>query len=374
MEDSHGAKRLLSLCVIARDEAHNLPRLLASSKPWVGETILVDTGSLDDTAEIATRLGARVLHRPWQNSFATARNHSLEQATLPWALVLDADEELVVTDPAGLLQALQSDHKAYAIDCHDLRDDGTYAVAPLLRLFQHADPEMRYEGTVHEQLMGVARGHVAVVRATFMHFRHDGHTASVLVTRNKDERNLSLARAQVTAATQEPFAWFCLGQALLTVSNRDRQEQALVAFAQAVAHLNSSHEGEAFVVSLFAGYANTLKQLGRNEESLHLLNAAISAFPGSPDLHLMRGNLLVVAAQLLAAEHDFRSCLSDDAKTFFVRLNPGSTGYEARVGLGLCLLKQGKIEEAKVQLLGALGEAPDNDTRATSLLAAIGNR
>jgi tetratricopeptide (TPR) repeat protein len=196
----------------------------------------------------------------------------------------------------------------------------------------------------------------------------------VLATRNKDERNLTLARAQVTAATQDPFAWFCLGQALLTVSDRDRQEQALVAFGQAVAHLNASHEGEAFVVSLFAGYANTLKQLGRNEESLQLLNAAISAFPGSPDLLLMRGNLLIVATQLVEAEADFRLCLSDEAKTFFVRLNPGSTGYEARVGLGLCLLKQGKIEEAKRELKAALREAPANDTRATALLAAIGNR
>jgi tetratricopeptide (TPR) repeat protein len=233
---------------------------------------------------------------------------------------------------------------------------------------------MRYEGTVHEQLVGVARGQVDVVRADFMHFRHDGHTAKVLATRNKDERNLSLARAQVTAATQDPFAWFCLGQALLTVSARDRQEQALVAFAQAVAHLNASHEGEAFVVSLFSGYAHTLKLMGQNDDALQLLNAAISAFPGSPDLHLMRGNLLVAATQLHAAEADFRSCLSEEAKTFFVRLNPGAIGYEARVGLGLCLLKQGKIEEAKLRLLEALGQAPANDTRATSLLAAIGNR
>lgn len=374
MEDSQGAKRLLSLCVIARDEAHNLPRLMESATPWVGETILIDTGSVDDTAAVATRLGARVFHRPWQHSFAVARNHSLDQATLPWALVLDADEQLVVTDPSELLQALQSFHQAYAIDCHDLRDDGTYAVAPLLRLFRNDQTEMRYEGTVHEQLVGVARGNVKVVRATFMHFRHDGHTSLVLATRNKDERNLNLARAQVTAATQDPFAWFCLGQALLTVVDRDRQEQALVAFAQAVAYLNAAHEGEAFVVSLFAGYANTLKQLGRNDESLQLINAAISAFPGSPDLHVMRGNLRVIAAQILTAEDDFRFCLSDEAKTFFVRLNPGSVGYEARVGLGLCLIKQGKIEEAKVQLAQALCEAPANDSRASSLLAAIGNR
>lgn len=366
-----GQQDLLSLCVIARDEAHNLPRLLASVTPWVGEIVVVDTGSVDDTVNVATAWGARVVHRPWENSFSLARNHSLETATRPWALVLDADEELVVTDAKAFADTLQGETQALAVDCHDLRDDGSYAVAPLLRLFRRDNPHLRFEGAVHEQLVGVARGQIGVAHARFMHFRHDGHTATVLKERNKDERNLTLARAQVNDAAEDPFAWFCLGQALLTQPTTFRQEQAVVAFAQAVARLGNSQEGEAFVVALFASYAHSLVQLGRHDEALAALCAALATFPHSADLRLLRGNLLISVMQLAQAEEDLRICLSPAAEAFFVRLNPNACGYEARVALGICLLKQGRVGEAKTMLQDAVNGAPANDSRARTLLEIV---
>ena len=88
----HSAK--ISLCVIAKDEARVLPRMLASVQGVVDEIIVVDTGSTDDTAAIAASFGARVIHSPFQDDFAAVRNVSLDAATHPWILVLDADEVL----------------------------------------------------------------------------------------------------------------------------------------------------------------------------------------------------------------------------------------------------------------------------------------
>ena len=56
--------------------------------------IVVDTGSSDDTAAIALRCGARVLHFDWCDDFSAARNAGLEAARGRWILVLDADEYL----------------------------------------------------------------------------------------------------------------------------------------------------------------------------------------------------------------------------------------------------------------------------------------
>jgi glycosyltransferase involved in cell wall biosynthesis len=92
------SKPLISLCMIVKDEAQRLPRCLASAKPYVDETVVVDTGSQDETISIAKEYGAKVSSFQWCDDFAAARNYSLSLATGQWILLLDADEELVVED------------------------------------------------------------------------------------------------------------------------------------------------------------------------------------------------------------------------------------------------------------------------------------
>jgi glycosyltransferase involved in cell wall biosynthesis len=84
----------LSLCMIVRNEADKLPRCLSSVQGIVNETIVVDTGSTDQTTEIAQSFGAQVYHYLWNNNFSAARNESLKYAEGEWILVLDADEVL----------------------------------------------------------------------------------------------------------------------------------------------------------------------------------------------------------------------------------------------------------------------------------------
>ena len=69
----------LSLCVIAKDEALMLPGLLNSVRGVVDEIVVVDTGSCDETPDIAKEAGALVVSHPWQNDFSDARNRALER-------------------------------------------------------------------------------------------------------------------------------------------------------------------------------------------------------------------------------------------------------------------------------------------------------
>ncbi|MGD1897143.1 MAG: glycosyltransferase [Phormidesmis sp.] len=84
----------LSLCMIVKDEAENLPRALASVKDLPDEIIVIDTGSGDATPTIAEKAGAAVDFLMWGDDFSVARNASLDRATKDWVLVLDADETL----------------------------------------------------------------------------------------------------------------------------------------------------------------------------------------------------------------------------------------------------------------------------------------
>ncbi len=84
--------------MIVKNEEKHLVKCLRSVRDVVDEMIIVDTGSTDKTNDIAKVFGAKVFDFPWTGDFSAARNHSLEQATGDWILVLDADEVISARD------------------------------------------------------------------------------------------------------------------------------------------------------------------------------------------------------------------------------------------------------------------------------------
>ena len=78
--------------MIVKNGGSSLARCLTSVKDAVNRTVIGDTGSTDNTLEIAAAFGAETIHVTWKGDFAEARNHVLQQARCDWILVLDADE------------------------------------------------------------------------------------------------------------------------------------------------------------------------------------------------------------------------------------------------------------------------------------------
>ena len=104
----------LTLVVITRDAGVQLEECLASAA-FAAESIVVDSGSRDDTVEIARRLGARVLSHEWIG-FGPQKNFAVQQAAHDWVLCLDADER-VSAELEGSLRAEMAvpRHSAYAM-------------------------------------------------------------------------------------------------------------------------------------------------------------------------------------------------------------------------------------------------------------------
>jgi len=84
---------MLSAVIIARNEADNIERVIKSVTGIVAEVVVVDSGSTDGTQVLAANLGAIVFETAWKGYGAT-KNWGAQQATNPWILSLDADEEL----------------------------------------------------------------------------------------------------------------------------------------------------------------------------------------------------------------------------------------------------------------------------------------
>lgn len=93
----------LSISLIARNEAANLPRCLSAVVDWAAEMVVVINDCQDETASLARTWGARVEEHPWVD-FTTQKNYSLGLCRQPWVLCLDADE--VVSPP--LAQAIRN--------------------------------------------------------------------------------------------------------------------------------------------------------------------------------------------------------------------------------------------------------------------------
>jgi glycosyltransferase involved in cell wall biosynthesis len=106
----------LSLVVITRDAAPDLAECCASA-PFAAELLVVDSGSGDDTVEVARRSGARVVVREWLG-FGPQKQFAVGCASQDWVLCLDADER-VSPELAGAIVALFAEGNptasAYAI-------------------------------------------------------------------------------------------------------------------------------------------------------------------------------------------------------------------------------------------------------------------
>lgn len=80
----------LSVAVITLNEEKDLERALVSAG-FADEIVVVDSGSTDRTVQIASQLGARVIHNDWPG-FGAQKNLAMESCTGDWIFVLDADE------------------------------------------------------------------------------------------------------------------------------------------------------------------------------------------------------------------------------------------------------------------------------------------
>jgi tetratricopeptide (TPR) repeat protein len=351
--DSHR----ISLCMIVRNEEQKLARALESARAWVGEIVVVDTGSTDRTVAIAESFGARVVHFAWCDDFSAARNVALEAATREWALVLDADEEWVVSDPAELGKAVRQDVLAgFSFRYHNRLDNGDTGIGTVFRLFRRTLPGMRYRGELHEQVAAVSDGQVHTAAIAAAYIKHDGHTTAEM-SKGKLERNLTLARKLVGSRPADPFAWYALGLSLPLID----PHEMVTAYEQSLALLEAqgkTGDGEPFVVHMLHQLITAYRLFKEDAKALARLETAIGTFPASPDLRQARGDMRLARQDYSGALADFEVCLSPEAATFYVIAEPSNAGYAARTGLAIAQLNLGRYDEAEANFKRAIAETP----------------
>ena len=187
----------VSAAVITKNEEENLPTWLNCMQALADEIIVVDTGSTDNTVEIAKAAGARVVHFDWIDDFAAAKNFAIDQTRGRWILLLDADEYILPRDYAGVRAAIDrydGDDGVIGlasdwINVNKAKNNAYIGIGYQIRVFKKL-PELRYTRMIHELLQYRGEGRKTMPYVDDFKIYHTGYSSGRMP--EKFRRNLRL--------------------------------------------------------------------------------------------------------------------------------------------------------------------------------------
>ncbi|MCA6072347.1 MAG: glycosyltransferase family 2 protein [Endomicrobium sp.] len=86
--------RKVSAYVLTKNEERHIKDCINSIK-WTDEIVIIDDFSIDNTMEIAKKLGCKVVQNQFEY-FGKQRNFALTQCSYEWVICLDADERITL--------------------------------------------------------------------------------------------------------------------------------------------------------------------------------------------------------------------------------------------------------------------------------------
>ncbi|MBK7865113.1 MAG: glycosyltransferase family 2 protein [Archangiaceae bacterium] len=296
--------------MIVRNESKWLGDCLESVAGCADELVVVDTGSTDDTVELARRAGATVEVQPWADDFAAPRNRALELAHSDWVLQLDADERLAPGAAPALKAALeQGGFECGLLRLHNAADPAAGAAEVLSgarrlgvpvwlpRVFRR-DASLRWQGVVHENVDAWLALQPHAPRALEVDVLHLGAAPAVKAERHKSDRNIRLLTARCAA---EPLDAMALGYLALELIDRGDFDASAAVVAEGWA-LRAGFASGRSLLRLAA--ARALLAL-RARDAAQLLDTArvATAHDGPhPDLAFLEGRGHELAAELETGE------------------------------------------------------------------------
>jgi GT2 family glycosyltransferase/tetratricopeptide (TPR) repeat protein len=354
--DGSAATPRVSLCLIVKNEEHNLPACLESAADLVDEIVVVDTGSTDHTKEIAARFGAKVVDFRWIDSFSAARNEGLRHATGQWIFWMDADDRLDADNREklrALFAGLKPENAAYSMKCLCLpdADTGTATMVDHIRLFRN-DSSLRWEHRIHEQILPAIRRLGAEVRWSDVVVHHTGYQDRTL-RKKKLGRDLRILEQEHAELGDHPFTLFNLGSVYQELG---RHAEALNFLRRS---LERSHPSDSIVRKLYALIVSCHRAQGQTAEALAACQQGRGVYPDDAELLFAEALLRRDQRDFAGAETCLTQLLGSTANAHFASVDAGLRGYKARQNLGVVYREQGKLAEAEAQWRAVVAERPD---------------
>ena len=379
----------ISLCLIALDEEKFLPACLESVQGAVDEIVVVDTGSVDYTVDIALKAGARVVNFPWCNDFSAARNAAKASCTGDWILILDADERLAPGAGAKLREAVNN----ATFDCGylPLSNSTTLNATPgevlsgaarngeptlLLRLVRNTS-NLRWRGAIHENLVHwkqQGNRQSVTIDAPVIHY---GYVKEIWCARKKSRRNSDMLKQRCKDEPENPAIWGKLALIQIEEQKFDEARQSADIGWKAMEALLEKKQPMPLIVVLVTVRVQLLFMSGKIADALASIDQVYSWLPVHPNIDLLRGQALCHISSetedpaacrdyLDQAIVSFNNCLTCANKKFSQMVLQGATSWAAHAWKGHAELLRNHPKSA----LACFNTALDNN--AQYLFARLG--
>jgi len=277
LQKKNDKRALLSLCMIVKNEEKNIGQCLKSAQGLADEIIVTDTGSTDNTIEIAKSYGAKIEHFEWTKDFSAARNHSISKATSRWIIWLDADDRLPKKTVEELRKRLEHetpDKAFYFIICNSGDEGKTGTRFAQVRVFPNS-PKIRFEGRIHEQPLDSLRKNKYKEENMPLEIFHTGYEDPELV-KAKQLRNLEVFKAEYPDPQKmNPNAMYHYAVALEMTED---YENALIWLKNSLEKAKKEHYDE-YRILIPQNIAKVLINLKRTDEAMDYLNESLKTDP-----------------------------------------------------------------------------------------------
>lgn len=406
--------KLITVCMIVKNEEFSLGKCLDSIKPFVEEIVIVDTGSTDRTIEIAQRYTDLIYHFDWINDFSAARNESLKYATGKWILILDADDHMEAKDILALRERLSYEipkpDTAYQVPYMSLvgrARDASISQSFAVRLFPN-HMGIRFHRPIHEQVMS-DRGLKMKAIPLSIPIYHSGYLDDAVQSKKKHERNMSIFNEMIKTKTLTSYdyytignqylvsqeydkSWAAYGQALATIAKDDPwQEPMLVSMLDILLQQERFFDAWHFIhdrMGPLLDYADircllaiTLHRLGFWElakfELKKTLQSAEDRAARNLNPYLMGADYAFIVphrmlAHLYELENDIPACMNSLTKLLLAK--PNDVSALTKIVQLLTLNESPASVTSFLERLRAANGEPDNSTMLFKISLFLGQR
>lgn len=345
----------ISLCMIVRNEERVIADCLESAKPFFSQIVVIDTGSTDNTVEIARGCGAEVHEVQWPYSFSVARNESLKYATGDWIMWMDADDTLPINSGMAIMNAVihaPSLITAFVVPVQFV-DEGESSGTRVdhVKVFRNFRG-IHFEGRIHEQNLPSIRaigGEVARIDAVVL---HSGYDTSEQGQKKKAERDRTLLGLDFSERPKHPFVLFNLG---MTRHYGGMHREAVGWLKRSIRYAESSdsHIPKAFVLM-----ANSQRALGKLAEAEKTLREGITLSHNDPEIRFTLASLLASTGRKHEAITLYDSVLKQNTSNQFSSVDIGILGFKTLHNMASLVLELGDWPSAKSIWMQALASAP----------------
>lgn len=277
-------KPILSVCMIIKNEEKVLNRCFESIKGIADEIIVVDTGSQDQSKELALQYTDLVFDFEWVDDFSKARNYAASKAKGEWIFVIDADEfvdrysfeifkkQLKENPPKNNILSVQivsfvgGNGEGTSLNYHDrlYKNDGTIAYyRNIHELLVHKDSKEN-KGIMDLQLY------------------HSGYMTDIMNDKKKSKRNLLILLDN--NYKKEPIDYFFIGNEYRNIGDSEKA----IRYYQKAFNLKQDLQLD-WVKKLLLSLTETLHKENRDSEALEVIETCEQIYLGLVDFKFYKG-------------------------------------------------------------------------------------